>query len=166
MDPSTSILIAEDNPDDALLLQRAFKSHGTARPPHIVPDGAAAIEYLNGAGPFQDRVVHPFPNLVILDLKMPKVSGFDVLEWLNDHPDFKVIPTIIWSSSSDPRDVKHAFCLGANAYLCKPFGYQDYVRLVGNLLTFWSDCLKPPVGPSVPMCETLEGSLPFSGSHH
>src|SRR5688572_26980097 len=115
-----TLLVAEDNEDDALLIQRAFKQNGLPRAAHIVHDGRQAIEYLHGDGAYADRRTHPFPDLVILDLKMPLASGFDVLEWLNAHPDYRVIPTLVWSASADRRDVKHAFCLGAHAYLCKP----------------------------------------------
>ena len=71
------------------------------------------IAYLQSEPPYDDRVLHPFPDVLILDLKMKRVSGFEVLEWVNKNPDYRLIPTIIWSSSADRRDVKHAFCLGA-----------------------------------------------------
>jgi CheY-like chemotaxis protein len=101
---------------------------------------------------------------MILDLKMPRVSGFEVLEWLNEHPDYRVIPTIVWSSSADRRDVKHAFCLGAHGYLCKPGDHQQFVAMVGRLLAFWQDCEKPGVQPGDPSCEVLKDREPFSGA--
>ena len=162
MDPSSSVLIAEDNPDDALLMQHAFKSHGLMRPPHIVDNGADAIAYLAGEGIYSDRVAYPFPNLIILDLKMPRVDGFQVLEWIKDHPDFRVIPTVVWSSSSDQRDVKHAYCLGANGYLCKPNDFPEFKAMLGRLLAFWDDCLKPSPMPGMPSCESLKETHPFS----
>ena len=159
-----TVLIAEDDEDEALLIQRAFKANGLGRPAHIVSDGRGAIEYLHGDGAYADRRTHPFPDLVILDLKMPRVSGFEVLEWLNMHPDFRVIPTIVWSSSADRRDVKHAFCLGAHAYLCKPGNYNEFVAMVQRLVAFWDDCEKPGVEPSDPECEILKDRKPFSGA--
>src|SRR5688500_9122357 len=165
MDPSSSVVIAEDSHDDAFLIQRAFKDHGSMRPPHIVNDGAEAIAYIAGEGIYADRMTYPFPNLIILDLKMPRVDGFQVLEWLRDHPDFRVIPTVVWSASSDQRDVKHAYCLGANGYLCKPTEYPQFKAMLGRLLAFWDDCLKPAPMPSTPTCESLKDAHPFSAVH-
>src|SRR6185503_6779520 len=125
MDTTITVLIAEDNDDDALIIQRAFRQNGLPRPVQIVHDGSVAIDYLAGNGIYGDRIIYPFPNIVVLDLKMPRVSGFEVLQWLNEHPDYRVIPTIVWSSSADRRDVKHAFCIGAHAYLCKPTSYDQ-----------------------------------------
>ena len=159
------VLIAEDNEDDALLVQRALKHNGLPRPPHIVQDGAGAIDYLHGNGPYADRVAHPFPDLVLLDLKMPRVSGFEVLQWLNEHPDYRVIPTIVWSASADRRDVKHAFCLGAHGYLCKPGPYQEFLGMVERMLAFWEDCEKPGIEPGDPQCDLLKDREPFSGAH-
>jgi CheY-like chemotaxis protein len=164
MDTSLSVLIADDDDNDALLLQRAFKHNGLHRPAHIVQDGGEAIRYLQGDGPYADRVAHPFPNIVILDLKMPGVSGFDVLDWLNKNPDYRVIPTIVWSASADRRDVKHAFCLGAHAYLCKPVDYHQFDGMVARLLAFWNDCERPGVEPGDPSCDTLKESHPFAGA--
>ena len=161
----STLLIAEDNEDDALLIQRAFKQNGLNRPAHIVADGSGAIAYLHGEGIYADRRTHPFPDLVILDLKMPRVSGFEVLKWLNEHPDYRVIPTIVWSSSADRRDVKHAFCLGAHAYLCKPANYDDFVGMAGRLIAFWTDCEKPGIEPGDPECVILKDRKPFSGAH-
>ena len=162
MDSSLSVLVAEDNEDDAFLLQRAFKECGLARPVHIVQDGADAIKYLHGDPPFDDRSRHPFPDMLILDLKMPRVSGFDVLQWLNEHPDYRVIPAIVWSASADRRDVKHAFCLGAHAYLCKPGSYDAFLQLSRCLLAFWVHCEKPGVEPFDPSCDKLEEQHPFA----
>ena len=162
MDASLIVLLAEDNRDDAFLMQRAFKHHGLMRPPHIVDDGAKAIAYLAGEGVYSDRTTHPFPGLIILDLKMPRVDGFEVLQWLQDHPDYRVIPTIVWSSSADQRDVKHAYCLGANAYLCKPSDFPEFKAMLGRLLAFWEDCLKPGPVPQAPTCESLGETHPFS----
>lgn len=146
MDPATTVLLAEDNADEAMLMQRAFKMCGLQRPPHIVRDGLEAIAYLKGEGKFSDRTMHPYPQIIILDLKMPKASGFEVLAWLKEHQDQMVIPTIVWSSSSDLRDVKRAYCLGANGYLCKPVDFQEFKTMVGEILRYWDRCLKPDPG--------------------
>lgn len=162
MDPGLSVLLVEDNPDDALLMQRAFKLNGLARPAHIAHDGAEAIAYLNGDPPFSDRRRYPYPDLVITDLKMPGASGFDLLTWLHDRPELKVIPTIVWSSSGDPRDVKRAYCLGASGFLCKPTDFQKFKDMVRDIFRYWDHCLKPvpDLGPS---CADLQGNEPFGG---
>ena len=165
MNSILSVVVAEDDPDDALILQRAFKENGAVRPIHILPDGAEAIAYLHGDGEYGDRVAHPFPDMLILDLKMPRVDGFEVLEWINQNPDYRVIPAIIWSNSADRRDVKHAFCLGAHAYLCKPATYEHFVEAVRSLIDFWDRCEKPGVDPMDPACEVLKERQPFSGAH-
>jgi CheY-like chemotaxis protein len=163
MDSATTVLLAEDNPDEAMLMQRAFKMCGLQRPPHIVRDGLEAIAYIKGEGAFADRATHPFPHIVILDLKMPKASGFEVLKWLKEHQDLAVIPTIVWSSSSDVGDVKRAYCLGANGYLCKPVDFQEFKTMVGEILRYWNRCLKPE--PNLgPTCADLPDSSECSGA--
>jgi CheY-like chemotaxis protein len=94
MDPSLNVLVAEDDENDAFLLQRAFHAIGMKHPLHIVHDGADAIDYLSGQGAFADRAVHPPANYVIVDLKMPRVDGFGVLEYLQKHGELLVIPTL------------------------------------------------------------------------
>ena len=165
MDSSLCILVAEDNDNDAFLIQRAFKNHGLVRPPYIVEDGAEAIAYIAGEARFSDRLAFPFPNLLILDLKMPRVDGFQVLEWLKDHPDFRVVPTIIWSASVDLRDVKHAYCLGANGYLCKPSDFGEFERKLGRLLAFWEDCEKLPPPTAEFSCDPIEDRHHFTSVH-
>jgi CheY-like chemotaxis protein len=163
MERAMTVLLAEDNPDDALLMQRAFKSHGLIHPLRVVTDGSEAIAYLAAEGKFSDRAANPYPDMVILDLKMPRVSGFEVLAWLQARPDMTIIPTIVWSSSGDMRDVKHAYCLGANAYLMKPTDFQEFKQMVADLFTFWDHCLKPkPELP--PLCAELTASQPFSAA--
>ena len=165
MDPSLTILMAEDDENDALLMQRAFKAIGLMRPPQIVHDGRDAIDYLLGHGSFADRVIHPNPHFLILDLKMPRVSGFEVLEFLQRHPELVVIPTVVWSSSADVRDVKRAYCLGANGYLQKPHTFDELQAMLMDLVKYWSRCLVPSVeGDS--SCEELRNLRPFAGSHH
>ena len=154
MDPSITVLLVEDNPDDALLMQRAFKVHGLMRPPHICANGAEAIAYLSGHGVYADRTTHPFPNLLITDLKMPGSDGFEVLQWLRDHSEFTVIPTIVWSSSAELRDVKRAYCLGANGYLRKPTDFQEFKEMVADVLRYWDRCEKP-MPNTAPPCADL-----------
>ena len=165
MEKVVSVLVAEDSPDDVLIIERALKENGLVRPPRVVHDGEQAIRYLVGDMPFGDRRLHPYPDLFLLDLKMPRLSGFEVLEWINRNPDYRVIPTIVLSASADRRDVKHAYCLGAHGFLCKPTSYTETVAIIGKVMTFWDQCEKPGLDPKQPGCGTLIQKDPFCGAH-
>lgn len=143
MDRNLTVLLAEDNPDDALLMQRAFKAQGITNPLRIVADGSEVISYLEGQGSFADRDTNPFPRFIILDLKMPRMSGLEVLAWLRAHPECMVVPTLVWSSSSDQRDVKQAYLLGANGYLVKPTDFQQFKQMLTDVFRFWDHCVRP-----------------------
>ena len=121
----------------------AFRAIGKEYPVLLVEDGDAAIEYLRGSGKYEDRSAFPFPNVLFVDLKMPKVSGFDVLRWLKEHPDCAVMPTMVFSSSSTPEDVKLAYELGANGYFMKPAAFDDLKAMLRSALEFWGWCCKP-----------------------
>lgn len=162
MDRSLRVLVAEDNVDDALLMQRAFKSQGLNNPLHIVTDGSEVIQYLKGEGAFSDRTAHPIPQMMILDLKMPRMNGFEVLQWLMDHRELNVIPTLIWSSSADAKDVKRAYCLGAHGYLMKPTDFQHFKQMVGDVVRYWEHCLKPAPLDALPPCSELNTKFSLS----
>jgi CheY-like chemotaxis protein len=140
-----TVLIAEDNEDDAFLLQHAFRNLGLQNPIQIVTDGEQVIGYLRGNGEFADRQQFPFPSVLFLDIKMPKIDGFQVLEWIRDHPECHVMPTIIFSTSSDPGDVTRAYQCGANAYLVKPGTLPELEALLKRTFDFWAVCAKPPL---------------------
>jgi CheY-like chemotaxis protein len=99
-------------------------------------DGVEAIQYLAGENKFANRDAFPLPELVVLDLKMPRKSGFEVLGWVRNHPDFGKLPVIVFSSSEEPADVKKAYSLGANAYLVKPSSYLAYSEVIRTLRGF------------------------------
>jgi CheY-like chemotaxis protein len=131
------ILIAEDDENDRFLLGRAIAKTGVQHQIHMVSDGREAIAYLRGDGVYADRRAYPFPNVLILDLKMPICSGFDVLEWLLAHEDCSVIPTLVLSSSAEPQDVKRCYTLLANAYFTKPPTIEESTRLMARIFDFW-----------------------------
>lgn len=131
------VLLVEDNEDDALMLQRAFQKAGISILISRVRDGMAAIEYLSGSGPFRDRAEYPVPRLVLLDLKLPKRSGFEVLAWLRSQPEFEALPVTILTSSSEEEDVVRAYRLGANSYLQKPNGSADLVFMAERIHDYW-----------------------------
>jgi CheY-like chemotaxis protein len=131
------ILVAEDNPNDALFLKRAFLRAGINSPMQFVSDGEEAINYLGGSAPFKDRESFPLPNVLILDLKMPRLNGFDVLKWVRQQPGLRRLPVIVFTSSSDPGDVDLAHELGANAYAIKPAGADDLSTTVQAIEKYW-----------------------------
>src|SRR5688572_17552718 len=130
MKTNFTILVAEDLESDFFLLQRAFRRNNINNPIHWVQDGEEALHYLQGTGPYSDRIKYPFPELVVLDLKMPRKSGLEVLEWVKEHPEFRVIPTIVMSSSQLDEDVQKAYDLGANTYFLKPADFDTLVEMV------------------------------------
>ncbi|MCI0747043.1 MAG: response regulator [Verrucomicrobia subdivision 3 bacterium] len=141
------VLVAEDNADDAELFRLALRSSGVANPVHIVPDGEDVIRYLQGKEPYADRQAYPFPEILVVDLKMPKVSGFDVLKWLRAHPECRVVPVIIFSTSAIEADVQRAYELGANCYLTKPSDLKSFTALIQLTLRFWAVCTRPELPP-------------------
>jgi CheY-like chemotaxis protein len=138
------ILVAEDNPDEAILLQRAFKKAGLEVRIHICGDGNEATEYLRGEKAFNDRSKFPFPNMVITDLKMPRCNGFELLERMQEDSLCSVFPRIVLSASAEDRDVRRAFKAGANCYLQKPAKFEDLIKMVRCLCEFWQGTLVPP----------------------
>src|SRR4051812_17585574 len=112
MNPNQHILIGEDNEDDVFILQRALQKAGISNPTHICADGEEVISYLKAEGRYADRQKYDFPRMLLLDLKMPRLTGFDVLRWLGGHPDCAVIPTMVLTSSREPRDIQEAYRLG------------------------------------------------------
>jgi CheY-like chemotaxis protein len=142
-----SILMADDSEADRFFVQRALDASGVGKSFFGVSDGQAAIDCLQGNGRFADRLAHPFPNILLLDLKMYDVGGFDVLKWLAAHPDCKVIPTIMFSSSAVESDVHESYVLGANAYIEKPSSPDELRDLIQFMYSFWSRCQTPAPPP-------------------
>lgn len=130
---TTTILHVEDDPNDTLLFQHACNKAGVIFDLQAVSDGDQAIAYLRGANDFSDRQKHPLPKLILLDLKMPRVSGFDVLAWLQKENLFNGVPVVVLTSSNHDADVKRAYDLGAKSYLVKPVGFEALVELVKTL---------------------------------
>lgn len=145
INPKYPVLIAEDNPNDVELLRLALKKAGVEHPLRIVGDGQEAVDYLAGRGKFADRSAYPFPDVILLDIKMPKMSGLEVLQWVKAHPECAVIPTVIFTASSQESDIKDAYQLGANGYLVKPSTFDELVRRIKLMFEFWSICMKPPL---------------------
>src|SRR5260221_1154888 len=131
------ILYVEDDDNDIFFMQRAFKAAEMFNPLQIVQDGQEAIDYLAGADSFADRTQFPMPYLVLLDLNLPIKSGFDVLKAIRTTPGCQTIPVVILSSSPHDHDVRHAYSLGANAYLVKPSNAEKLVDTMRLVREFW-----------------------------
>lgn len=142
MTNSDLVLIAEDNPDDAILLRRAIEKAGIVARIKIVADGEEMLLYLQGRGAFANRVANPLPALIILDLKMPRKSGLEVLDWMNQNPEVAVVPTIVLSASNLENDVRAAYNLGANTYFVKPSTYNELVETMRMVEHYWKRASK------------------------
>jgi len=137
MDEKPVILVAEDDPNDVFFLRRAFQK--AAIKCHIldVSNGQEAIFYLQGMAPYSNRVDYPLPQLLVLDLKMPLMNGFDVLEWLRGQPGLAQLPALVLSSSGQDEDISRARGLGARDYLVKPTDLAQLSELAREIATKW-----------------------------
>lgn len=138
------ILVAEDNEDDYLLLQRAIRNAMFKSPIHHVDDGEKAILYLSGEPPYCDRSQYPVPMLVLLDLKLPRKSGFEVMEWVRSQQGLRRLPIVILTSSDQDKDIRRAYDLGANSYLVKPGSFEQLVKLTQMIESYWLSSNKYP----------------------
>jgi len=152
------ILLAEDREDDILLVRKAFESAGMDCRLEVVRDGEQAILYLAGEGKFGNRAEYPFPKLVLLDLKMPRVDGFEVLRWIRQHPALSNLRVVVLTSSHQIRDVNQAYQLGANSFLVKPIDFENFVETSKALQTYWLVLDNPPQVPTPPSERTARPS--------
>lgn len=118
-----NVLVVEDSGDDVELLLIAARKVPDAVSFHIVADGEGAVAYLQGAGQFADRHAHPFPDLVLLDLSLPGMNGFEVLAWIRLHPEFSALPVFVWTDSGDPGALDRAIQTGANRFVPKSVSF-------------------------------------------
>jgi CheY-like chemotaxis protein len=132
-----TVLLVEDSQNDILLIERAVRQASLAATLSVVRDGDAAVEYLSGAGPYADRQQHPLPILMLLDLKLPRRSGLEVLEWQRQQPGLRRLPVAVLTSSNQMADVNRAYDLGANSYLVKPVAPNAMLDLVKLLGLYW-----------------------------
>lgn len=141
------ILIAEDDENDAMILQRALRKAGFGNPFHISGNGADVIKYLKGEPPYTDRSVYRFPRMLITDLKMPIMDGFELLTWLQEHQECNLIPRLVLSASQQEDDIQRAYRLGVNSYLVKPGTFDELVKQLRLVFDYWIMCQKPKVPP-------------------
>lgn len=131
------ILLVEDDPNDVLLVQRAFKRLNIVNAFQVARDGEEAVAYLAGDGSFADRSAYPLPVIVLLDLKLPKKSGLEVLEWVKCQDGLRRIPVIALTSSRETSDVNRAYDLGVSSYLVKPVTFTALVDLLTQVDVYW-----------------------------
>ncbi|HET7649749.1 MAG TPA: response regulator [Gammaproteobacteria bacterium] len=133
----TTILLAEDDQNDVMLIKRAFSKSHVINPIACVENGEEAVAYLSGQGQYADRERHPLPFMMLLDLKLPRLSGHEVLKWLREQPGLKRLPVVVLTSSREPSDINRAYEVGANSYLVKPVVFEEFSTLLKQLQVYW-----------------------------
>lgn len=137
MSDQALFLLVEDNPDHVKLLQRAFSKAQLVNPIQVARSGEEAIEYLSGVGKFSNRAEYPLPSLVLLDLKMPGIDGFEVLRWIRQQPGMTTLRVVVLTTSDETRDIDLAYKLGANSFLVKPSDFDRFVEISQALSGYW-----------------------------
>jgi CheY-like chemotaxis protein len=138
------ILLVEDNPSDAGLTKRAFEKHRIHNELVVVEDGQEALDYLFGTGAYAGRDIKAFPSVVLLDLKLPKVDGLEVLKRIRAHDLTRRLPVVVLTSSREEQDVAMSYDLGANSYIRKPVDFQQFAEAVRTLGLYWLVLNEPP----------------------
>jgi CheY-like chemotaxis protein len=151
MENSATILVADDNPDDVQLLRMAFKKAGILSPLMVVSDGAQALQYLKGESIYADREKFPFPQALLLDLKMPNMDGLEVLAWVRNWPPGKNLPVIVLTHSCYDSDITQAYKLGASSFLVKPADFHEFTAAIAQMADHWFRGAKiPEAFPFIP----------------
>ncbi len=141
---AVEILLVEDNPNDVELTLRALKRHNLANNVIVVSDGAEALDFVFGEGSYASRSMEIKPKLVLLDLKLPKIDGLEVLRRIKSDERAKVIPVVVLTSSKEERDIIESYKLGVNSYLVKPVGFDKFIDSVSEAGLYWLVCNEPP----------------------
>jgi CheY-like chemotaxis protein len=153
MSEQAVFLLVEDSENDAILIRRAFHKGNIINPLQVVSSGDQAIAYLSGEGVFANRAEYPLPDLVLLDLKLPGIDGFEVLRWIRQQPTLKALRVVVLTSSDRIQDVNLAYQLGANSFLVKPVDFERFVEISQALKGYWIWLSRAP-----------EVSRPFTGT--
>lgn len=139
------ILLADDSENDVEMLRRAFRQAGIVVPMQAVSDGEEAIAYLKGEGRYANREEFPLPDVVLLDLKMPRKDGFDVLVWIRSQPALVQMRVVVLTTSEEIRDVNRAYALGAASFLTKPVDFMEFKDTIQAMHNYWVEINKAPV---------------------
>lgn len=137
MIPANAILLVEDNEDDVFLMKHALNGAGVSNPVFVVETGQQAVDYLAGDGAFQDRARYPMPVVVLLDLKLPLMSGHEVLAWIRSQRQLESLVVVVLTSSNEPSDVRRSYSLGASSYLVKPLNARQLLDLAKAFNWSW-----------------------------
>jgi CheY-like chemotaxis protein len=142
---SCDLLLVEDNPQDLELALLALREVNALAGIHVARDGAEALDYIFCEGPHATRQIADLPKVILLDLKLPKIDGLDVLKRLKGDPRTKLIPVVVLTSSREQRDVVESYQLGVNSYIVKPVNYERFTEAVRNLGAYWQQLNQPPL---------------------
>ena len=140
---TATVLLVEDNVDDAFMFKRAVRKSGRDFHVHVAGNGQEAIDYMSGVGPYADRQKFPLPKIIITDNKMPVMSGSEFLKWLGQNPGFKVIPTIVLGGGDTKENVEKAYRLGVQSYFFKPGEAHELTEVVRKIFEYWDKCMVP-----------------------
>jgi len=138
-----TVLIADDDADDRMFLEQAMRQNGYTQAINFVEDGEQLMEYLRQQGRYNEQNA-PWPNLLILDLNMPRKNGFQALSEIKDDPKLRRLPVVVMTTSSTDEDVIKTYNLGVNSFVTKPFNFNRLVEMIGALKTYWMDTVKLP----------------------
>jgi two-component system response regulator len=142
--PKCRLLLVDDCEDDALLIRFAFGKVGRADSLFWLPGGRHAIDYLSGKGLYADRDKFPFPDVMLLDVNMPEIDGYDVLKWVRGDARFRSLPVVMFATSPLLKHIELAYDLGANSYLTKPTEFRRFTKTLVETANFWLDCCRLP----------------------
>jgi CheY-like chemotaxis protein len=144
MTENNIILIADDDPDDRLLIKEAFEESDWKKPLHFVKDGVELLDYLFRRGNYAELARKPLPDLILLDLNMPRKNGIEALEEIKNDPELKTIPIIIFTTSKAEEDILRSYNLGVNSFITKPVSFDLLVELTRSLAKYWFEIVKLP----------------------
>jgi CheY-like chemotaxis protein len=144
MSDEALVLLVEDNEDDAAMVRRAFWRSKVVNPLQVVRSGEEALEYLAGTGRYGNRFEYPLPELILLDLNMPGIDGFQVLRWIRQQPGLRALRVVVLTSSTELRDATLAYRLGANSFLVKPMDFEEFVSITNAIQGYWLWISKSP----------------------
>jgi CheY-like chemotaxis protein len=147
MTTANAILLVEDNEDDVFLMKHALTGAGVSNPVFVVETGQQAVDYLSGVGQYADRRAYPLPVIVFLDLKLPLMSGHEVLAWIRGQRQFESLVVVVLTSSNEPSDVRRSYSLGANSYLVKPMSARQLIDLAKAFNWSWLERCQPVAAP-------------------
>jgi two-component system response regulator len=137
------ILLVEDNPDDEALTLRAFSKNGITNQLVVARDGVEALDYLFGTGAYQGRDPHELPAVMLLDLKLPRIDGLEVLRRVRANEDTALLPVVVLTTSRELQDIQEAYRLGANSYIRKPVDFEHFIDAVRQIGAYWLNLNKP-----------------------